>query len=47
VPKAKEEGIKDKGRFPSLPNRRLSKNVYSEKKNPFGSSQDRDVAEKL
>jgi hypothetical protein len=32
VLKAKKEGIKDKGRLPSLPNHRLSKNVYSEKK---------------
>jgi hypothetical protein len=45
VLKAEEEGIKDKGRLPSLPSLRLSKNVYSEKKNPLGSSQDRDVAE--
>jgi len=45
VRKAEEEGIKDKGRLPSLPNHKLSKNVCS-KKNPFGSSQNRDVAEK-
>jgi len=37
VLKAEEEGIKDKGRLPSLPSLRFSKNVYSEKKNPFGS----------
>jgi hypothetical protein len=47
VLKAEEEGIKDKRRLLSLPSHRLSKNVYSEeKKNPFGSSQDCDVAVK-